>query len=691
MQADTNNSNNNFVLGIDVGGTFTDLVMIRLQDGRAFLHKTPSTPSDPSLAMERGIKEILASAAAAPAQVSYFGHGTTVATNALIEGKTAKTALITTAGFRDILEIRRQRQPHNYNIRIPKPVSPVARHLRCEMRERTFLMGRDNVTPSRAELDAHIAGFEGAEIAAVAVVFLHSYQNPAHEMEVVEWLRAALPGKFICASHEVLAEFREYERTSTTVLNAGLGPVMSRYLDQLESRVKTLGLGAKPNIQQSNGGFASPREAGHRPICTMASGPAAGVIGAVDLSRRAGFRDLITFDVGGTSTDVCLIEDSMPLIAREREVAGYPVRFPMIDVHSVGAGGGSIAWIDDGGFLQVGPRSAGADPGPVCYDRGGTEPTVTDANVLLGRLNPQALLNGRMPIRADLAREAIESKIAKPLGLSVEDAAEGILLILNETMVRAIRVTTVERGYDPRKFALLAFGGAGPLLATPLARELGLGTIVVPPGPGLLCALGLLVADARRDFSRTRIVPLQDGAAALIGQAATELSTQADQWFADENAANAARSLDWASDLRYLGQSHEITLPIVQGPFDPEIVTRLAEAFAKEHTRLYGYAADAPVELVTMRATARVAMSRPPLDVAAPIASAPSAAQRGSRMVHFPGAGFVKCPIYDRSAIPEGVTIAGPAVVEQMDTTTIVFPGQRFHRDEFGNLIIGFS
>ncbi len=534
------NNNNSYALGIDVGGTFTDLVMIRLADGKSFLHKTPSTPADPSIAMERGITEILASASAKPAEVNYFGHGTTVATNALIEGKTSKTALVTTQGFRDILEIRRQRQPHNYNIRIPKPVSPVPRHLRLEINERTFLMGRDNIAPSRPALDPHIAALKDAEVDSVAVVFVHSYQNPAHERDVVAWLREALPGKFICASHEVLAEFREYERTSTTVLNAALGPVMSRYLDQLETRVKNLGLGARPNIQQSNGGFASPREAGYRPICTLASGPAAGVIGAVDLSRRAGYGDLITFDVGGTSTDVCLIENSVPLIAREREVAGYPVRFPMIDVHSVGAGGGSIAWMDDGGFLQVGPRSAGADPGPACYARGGQEPTVTDANVLLGRLNPEALLNGRMPIRADLARAAIETKIARPLGLSVEEAAEGILTILNETMVRAIRVTTVEQGYDPRKFALLAFGGAGPLLATPLARELGLSTIIVPPGPGLLCALGLLVADARRDFSRTRIVPLKNDAADAIDKAARELSAQAEFWFAEENAKPAA-------------------------------------------------------------------------------------------------------------------------------------------------------
>jgi N-methylhydantoinase A len=684
-------SKNSFALGIDVGGTFTDLVLIRTRDGRAFMHKTPSTPSDPSLAIERGIVEILAAADAKPGDVAYFGHGTTVATNTLIEGKTAITALITTAGFRDILEIRRQRQPHNYNIRLAKPPVPVPRHLRREVSERTFVMGQQNCAPSRQDLEQHIADFESANVAAIAVVFLHSYQNPAHEAEVVKWLRAALPGKFICASHEVLAEFREYERTSTTVLNAGLGPVMSRYLDRLEERVKAIGLGAKPNIQQSNGGFASPREAGQRPIGTLVSGPAAGVTGAVHLSGRAGFKDIITFDVGGTSTDVCLIENATPMIAREREFGGYPVRFPMVGVHSVGAGGGSIAWIDKGGFLQVGPHSAGADPGPVCYDRGGTEPTVTDANVVLGRLNPTALLDGRMPIRADMAHAAIDSRIAGPLKLSVEDAAEGILTILNETMVRAIRVITVERGYDPRKFSLFAFGGAGPLMATPLARELGIDTIVVPPGPGLLCALGLLVADARRDFSQTSIIHLENSATAAIGKIAGKLSAQAEQWFNEEKAASPARVVDWAADLRYLGQSHEITLPIPNSPFDGRIVEQLAELFKAEHTRLYGYAADAPIEVVTMRATARITNSRPPLDAKIPKRDDLSAALRSNRQVHFPETGFVKCPVYERLAVPPGIKINGPAVLEQMDTTTVVFPGQRVESDRFGNLIVKFS
>jgi N-methylhydantoinase A len=682
-------SQSRFILGVDVGGTFTDIVLIRAVDGRTFLHKTPSTPADPSLAMERGITEILVAANATPAEVQYFGHGTTVATNALIEGKTAPTALITTAGFRDILEIRRQRQPHNYNIRIPKPLPPVPRHLRREISERIFMMGRPNVAPTQQELEPHIADFSAANVAAVAVVFLHSYLDASHEAQVVAWLREALPGTFICASHEVLAEFREYERTSTTVTNAGLGPVMSRYLENLEQRAAAIGLGAKPHIQQSNGGFASPQEAGQLPISTLVSGPAAGVTGAVHLTKQAGFPDAITFDVGGTSTDVCVIQNSAPLIAREREVAGYPVRFPMIDVHSVGAGGGSIAWIDAGGFLQVGPKSAGADPGPACYDRGGTQPTVTDANVVLGRLNQKALLNGRMPIRAELARAAIDDKIAKPLGLSVEDAAEGVLTILNETMVRAVRVITVEQGNDPRRFSLFAFGGAGPLLAGPLARELGMKTTIVPPGPGLLCALGLLMSDARRDFSLTRIVPLRADARDVIAAAAEQLREKGEQWLASEGAFLSNRTLDWAADTRYLGQSHELTIPMKQGPFDEGAIERLTAAFVDEHTRVYGYAADADIELVTLRLTARATVDRPTIDQKLP-ETATREKLKGRRKVHFPGRGYIECPIYDRAAFRPGERIAGPAIVEQMDTTAVIFPDQEIQCDEHGNMLINF-
>ncbi len=674
-----------FALGVDVGGTFTDLVLIRLADGATVTHKVPSTPDDPSRAMGEGIAELLALAGAPAADVAWFGHGTTVATNAMIQGRLAPTGLITTDGFRDTLEIRRQRQPHNYNIRIPKPRPPVPRSLRFEIPERVFLMARGPIAPQRGDLDPAIAAFRAAGVEAIAICFLHAYHDPAHERLVAGWLQDALPGVFICPSHAILAEFREFERLSTTVLNAGLGPVMSRYLARLEDRRRALGLGAAPHILQSNGGVASAREAGEKPVRTLASGPAAGVTGAIHAGVAAGFPDLITFDVGGTSLDVCLVQDGRPAIAREKEFRGWPVRFPMMDVHSVGAGGGSIASVDAGGFLQVGPESAGAHPGPACYGRGGTRPTVTDANVVLGRLHPERLLGGRMPIRADLAREAIAQHVARPLGMGVEEAAHAILTILNETMLRAVRLISVEQGHDPRRFALASFGGGGPLLSQALARELGMATVIVPPGPGLLCALGLLVADIRTDFSRTCLLPLAPASIAALRDTFAALEAEAEAWLRAGTGAGARAERRRALDMRYLGQSHELTVPMPDVP-DAALPASLAAAFRAEHERVYGYATEAPVQAVTARLALSVAVARPPAAAPPP---ARAAGPIGHRRVWFAEAGgWTDCPIHDRAALAEGARLEGPAILEQMDTTTVLHPGQSLRCDAAGNLII---
>ncbi|WP_270933906.1 hydantoinase/oxoprolinase family protein [Falsiroseomonas oryzae] len=675
-------------LGVDVGGTFTDLVLIRLSDGAMTTHKVPSTPDDPSRAMGEGIAELLQLAGVAAGQVGWFGHGTTVATNAMIQGRTARTGLVTTEGFRDTLEIRRQRQPHNYNIRIPKPRPPVPRRLRFEVPERVFLMGRDPVAPRRADLDPAIAALREAAVESVAICFLHAYLDPSHEKQVAAWLAEALPGVFICPSHEILAEFREYERLSTTVLNAGLGPVMSRYLSRLQARCAELGLGCEPHILQSNGGVASPREAGEKPVRTLASGPAAGVTGAIHACVAAGFPDIITFDVGGTSLDVCLVEAGRPAIAREKEFGGWPVRFPMLDVHSVGAGGGSIAWVDAGGFLQVGPQSAGAHPGPACYGRGGTRPTVTDANVVLGRLHPERLLGGRMPIRRDLAEEAIRTHVAAPLGMGVEEAAAAILTILNETMLRAVRLISVEQGHDPRRFALASFGGGGPLLSQALAAELGIRTVVVPPGPGLLCALGLLVADIRTDFSRTCLMPLDGHAAGALAAAFGALDAEADRWLAAEAAVGVAARRIRALDMRYHGQSHELTVPVPDLPTE-QLPAALAEAFAQEHARVYGYATGAAVQVVTARLSLAVGVARPPAAAAGTDARDPLI---DHRQVWFAEAGgWTDCPVLDRARLAPGTTLAGPAILEQMDTTTVLHPGQSLRCDAAGNLIIALA
>ncbi len=679
-----------YVLGVDVGGTFTDLAVVRLSDGQTFYHKIASTPEDPSLAIMKGIEELLGDTGIAAADISYFGHGTTVATNSLITEQTAKTGLITTKGFRDILEIRRQRQPHNYDIRMPKPTPPVARHLRREIAERTYLFGLDDVAPAIDELDPILADFKAEDVEAVAVCFLHSYHNPGHEARIAELVRERFPEAFVCASHEVMAEFREYERVSTTTLNATLGPVMSRYLSHLEDRAREVGV-ITPKILQSNGGVASPAEASRVPVRTLASGPAAGVTGAAYIAVKADLPDIITFDVGGTSTDVCLIEGGDPLIRREREFKGYPVRFPMMDVHSVGAGGGSIAWVDSGGFLHVGPQSAGASPGPACYDMGGDEPTVTDANVVLGRLPPDALLGGRMAIRADLAEKVIADKVAKPMGLGLEEAAQGMLTILNENMIQAIRVISVEQGFDPRSFTLVAFGGAGPLLAASLARELGMSKMMVPSGPGLLCALGLLVADVRSDFSLTRMMNVDTSGPKDLNIVFAEVEAEATAWFDREQVDADKRRIERAIDMRYVGQSHELTVAVTGDKFTVNNLSTLLPAFREEHERVYGYAPDAPIQLVTYRVTARAGVTSPPSIGERGTAASLEAAVTGSRQTYFAeSGGFVDCPVYDRDLVPPGAQIGGPAILEQMDTTTVVSPGQVADADNEGNLILTF-
>lgn len=685
----TIDASSHYALGIDVGGTFTDLVLIRLSDGAMTVHKVSSTPDDPSRAMGQGIAELLDKAGARAASVRWFGHGTTVATNALIEGKTARTGLVTTQGFRDILEIRRQRQPHNYNIKIPKPKPPVPRHLRFEVAERRFLMGRDSIKPDKGELDQVIEAFRSGEVEAIAVCFLHSYLDPEHERMVEAWIHEALPGTFVCVSSDILAEFREYERVSTTVLNAGLGPVMSRYLRRLEERSAEIGLGCGPHILQSNGGVASPREAGEKPVRTLASGPAAGVTGAIHLAQAAGYPNIITFDVGGTSTDVCLVQDGHPMVAREREFGGWPVRFPMVDVHSVGAGGGSIAWMDSGGFLHVGPQSAGAHPGPACYGRGGQLPTVTDANVVLGRLHPERLLGGRMPIRRDLAEQAIATHVAKPMGLSVEEAASAILTILNENLVRAVRLITVEQGHDPRQFALVSFGGAGPLLSQPLAAELGISEVIVPEGPGLLCALGLLVADIRSDFSRTRLLPLAGDSVPALLATNDELRAQAAEWLRKEGIDAGPATFKLAVDMRYLGQSHELTIPLPDVA-PGELPISLAQSFKEEHARVYGYASDAPMQLVTARLTLLVSVARPPAVRSERGSPESSVGQpSGRRRVWFREAGgWADCPTYDRESISSHAPMHGPLIIEQMDTTTVVPPGMTVRRLAGQSLLI---
>ena len=498
-------------IGVDVGGTFTDLVVTIDGENRTILHKLPSTPERPDRAIIDGIREVLAARGLAAADVSHLAHGTTVGTNALIQRRGGKVALVTSEGFRDLLEIGRQTRPRVYNIHLDHPKPLVERALRLEVPERRLADGSVHRALDEERLRELAEVILHEEVDCVVVCFLHSYAWPEHERRAVGILADALPDSVrVIASSSVYPEFREYERLSTAVLNGALLTTMGTYLDRLTGEVSGLGIGAEPKVSQSAGGLMSVEMARRFPVRASLSGPAAGVLGAARRAAAAGYRDVITLDMGGTSADVSLLRDARPTEVHERTLAGFPLRLPALDVNAVGAGGGSIAWIDQDGLLKVGPRSAGAAPGPACYAAGGTEATVTDANVVLGRLNDTALLDGQMPIDRSLARAAVEA-LAGALCLGTQETALGIIRVAGATMVKAIRSISVERGHHPAGFALFVYGGAGPLHAVDVARELEIGTVIVPPNPGILCADGALASGLRNDFVRTVLLPLDPG------------------------------------------------------------------------------------------------------------------------------------------------------------------------------------
>ncbi len=677
-------------LGIDTGGTFTDLALIDGATGEAVLFKLSSTPGDPSEAIIQGIQEILGKDGIRTENVAYLGHGTTVATNAVIERKFARTGLITTEGFKDVLELARQRRPDLYDLDKEKPRPIVPRDLRLEVRERLAYDGSVLTPLDEDQLRALVRGLRERGVAAIAVCFLHSYLNPVHEQRAKLIVLEEYSGCAVSTSSEVLPEFREFERFSTTVLNAALAPVMSSYLDRLEAKVAEVGLPTGPHIMQSNGGVMGSTAAGERPINTLLSGPSAGVMGAMQVARLAGLPDIITFDMGGTSTEVCLVERGTPLLTNQRSVEGIPVKCPTLDVHSIGAGGSSIGWVDTGGFLRVGTRSAGASPGPACYALGGTEPTVTDANVVLGRLNPSYLLGGRMPIDASRSESSLADRLGKPLGVDAVSAARGMVAIVNSNIIGAIRVISVEKGYDPRGFALVAFGGAGPLHTAQLARELRMPMVLVPENPGVLCALGLLVADLRADFGRTFITPCARPDLDAMNRAFGELERQAAAWLSRERPRPEDSTLQRSADMRYVGQDYELAVPVPAGSLDRLQTASLVESFHAEHERVHGYASpDVPVEIASLRLVANAKVSKPHFDRQETTGPDPWRALAGDRQVYFEEAGgFVECPVYDRRRLLPGNCLQGPAILEQMDSTTVILPGQRGEVDPYRNVLI---
>ncbi|MBO1073937.1 hydantoinase/oxoprolinase family protein [Roseomonas marmotae] len=681
-------------VGVDSGGTFTDVCLFDEESSRVEVWKVSSTPDDPSRGIAQGVEEgmrrVLPAAGDRPAaSVTYFGHGTTVATNALIQHRGVRTGLITTDGFRDLLEIGRQKRPDLYDMQADKPPVLVSRDLRQEVPERVRHDGRVELPLDEERMREAARALKQAGVKAVAVSFLYGFIRPEHEMRAVEILREEMPEAFISAGHEIAPEFREYERLSTVVLNAYLGPVMRSYIEKLTPRLEALGMTAAPHLTQSNGGVIGFAAAAGLPVRTVLSGPSTGVVGAQVIGRLAGFEDLITFDMGGTSTDVALLQGGQCRLTSEAVVHGYPIKAPMLDIHTVGAGGGSIAHVDAGGLLKVGPRSCGAFPGPVCYDQGNTEPATTDANVVLQTLNPTHLLGGRMAIRQDLARAAIQ-RLADQLGLGLMETAQGILSVVTANMARAIRVISVQRGHDPRDFTLMAFGGGGPLYAARLARELDMKRVLVPRNPGILCAMGLLLTDLRADFAATKLLPLAPESIGPVAEGFSTLVARAEEWFAHEGIAPGNRVLTRTADMRYKGQNYELAVTLPEGPVTAATLDALAGGFAELHRQRYGFVAEGEaVQIVTLRLEATGLVPKAELARHADAGPDASGARTGERPVWFPEAqDFVATPIYSRDGLKPGNRFAGPAIVEQMDTTTVVPPGMTARVDSYLNLIL---
>ncbi len=680
------------LLGVDVGGTFTDFAL--LHNGKLIVHKLPTTPRDQAIAFLQGMGELGVGAGASVV------HGSTVATNALLERKGALTALITTKGFRDILEIGRQNRPQLYALvgRRSPPLVPA--HLRYEVDERVDAAGAI-LRPLNPDEVAPLVGDMAAKgIEAVAVCLLFSFLNPEHERRVGQAILAAAASHplFVCLSSDVLPEYREYERTSTTVINAYVAPVMAHYVGHLEERLREMGI-ADLLLMQSSGGVTGAEAARRVPARLILSGPAAGVCGGYNVARLAGFPQAITFDMGGTSTDVALLPGRIQQSA-ETTVAGLPLRLPMIDIHTVGAGGGSLARLDAGGALRVGPESAGAEPGPVCYARGGQTPTVTDANLVLGRLPVAHFLGGRMALDQEAARAAIAA-LGVRLGTDTTGAALGIVRVANATMERAIRAISVERGFDPRRFTLVAFGGAGPLHACELAEALSIPRVLVPRYPGILCALGLLMADLSQDFSQTLILSLALASPHVLARHFVALVEQGRRSMAAQGVALSRIGLDVSLDMRYVGQSFEISVPVgrLSGRLPPSGVSdrlqrllqpqALITRFHGLHRQRYGHAnPDDAVETVNLRVRAIGARAKP-MFAASPLQErAATAAITAYAPVVFADGVATPTPLYDRALLQPGNVLAGPAIVAQMDATTLVAPGWEARVDGYHNVIM---
>jgi len=676
-----------FRLGVDTGGTFTDLCLVDETTGRIEVAKVSSTPENPADAVINGIKKLITEKNLKPGRISFLIHGTTVATNALLEGKGAPTALITTAGFEDVLLIGRQSRPRLYDFWAQRPTPIVPRSLCFGAPERITHTGEELRPLEHEAVGSFIRKIKDRGIHSIGVCLLHAYANPIHEQQIKTLIQDLHPEAFVTISSEILPEFREYERTSTICINAYVMPKVNAYVRRLEGMLQDMGVASELYIMQSNGGVITAQMARESSARTVLSGPAGGALIGVHLSEALKTPNVITIDMGGTSSDICLIESSTPKLTTEADIEGYPIKLPMIDINTIGAGGGSIAWIDAGGALRVGPRSAGADPGPVCYGRGGEAPTVTDANVILGRLNPVCILGGEMKVHLDRAVEVVTEKIARPLNIDLMQAAEGIIAVVNANMIRGIRRVSVEQGYDPRDFSLVPFGGAGPLHGVELAQALNMTRVAVPAHPGIASAFGMLAADVRHDYVQTLIIDSDRIAGDRLETIYHELEVQGQAQLAREGFRGEAIGLSRLADMRYAGQSYELTLPVPDGKIATDVLDALFERFHRAHQQSYGYSREGEViEFVNFRVVAQGKLPRSGRTNNWPAGPKPSR-PADTRTVWFQGRG-VETPIYERSRLVKDQVIGGPAIVEQLDSTIVIPPGFQAAVDASGTIII---
>lgn len=676
-------------IGVDVGGTFTDFSIYNTISRKLIHYKRSSTPDDPSCSIVTGLAEILEKENIQAADIEYLAHGTTVATNALIEKKGDTIGLITTYGFKDLMEIGDQKRPSLYDLLRPKPVSLIHPGARWEVHERILYDGSIRQPLQEQDVLDGIAHFKKMGIRSIAVCTLFSFLNPIHEQKIREIIRREYPEAYVSISSDLVHEFREYARMSTTVLNAYLGPIMKEYVENFRESIKGAGVSVSPFVTQSNGSIISIDETIDCPIRTAVSGPSAGVIGAARIGKQCGLNSLITFDMGGTSIDVSLIQDGKANVSFERMVEGYPARIPMIDIVTVGAGGGSLACVDEGGVLKVGPRSAGAKPGPACYCRGGEEPTVTDANLILGKLNPKRILGGRMSIDEKRSILAIKKAICQKTDLSIEDAAAGIITVVNSNMVRAIRAVSVERGYDPRQFTLVAFGGAGPLHACEVAEEIGIRQVLFPPSPGTLCSLGLLMADTQFDLSRSRLTIVNEQNLSIINNLLADLALEGQQLLNTQKIPELRRRFQFGFDCRYEHQNYELTISINKGKLNESDLNELKKAFGNAHEHAYGYQdKERPVQIVNYRLSAIGLSDKPQIGhIQECSASVPK--ENEVRQVRFEKqCKFIETPVYLRDDLPSDCVLQGPAIIEQMDSTCVIPPGWTALSDQYGNILV---